>query len=103
MMKMMTGLIRPSGGEVLLKGNSIKDTKPEQLSRYVSLVYQNPEDMFIKDSIEADISFAMQVRGEERWQERTRKLLERFHLTELKTGTGASCPEQMRRASLVSA
>ena len=39
------------------------DTRPEKLSRYVSLVYQNPEDMFIKDSIEADIAYAMQVRN----------------------------------------
>ena len=27
------------------------------------MVYQNPEDMFIKDSIEKDISYAMDVRG----------------------------------------
>ncbi len=101
MMKMMTGLIRPSGGEVLLKGNSIKDTKPEQLSRYVSLVYQNPEDMFIKDSIEADISFAMQVRNEEGWERRTQELLERFRLTELKDRDGRLLSGgQMRRASL---
>ena len=59
MMKLMTGLIKPLEGEILLKGRSVKDMKPEQLSREVSLVYQNPEDMFIKDSIEADIAFAM--------------------------------------------
>ena len=93
LMKMMTGLLRPNAGDIRVKDVQVEDTRPERMSRYVSLVYQNPEDMFIKDSIEADISFAMQVRGEERWQERTRKLLERFHLTGLKTGTGVSCPE----------
>ena len=101
LMKMMTGLLRPNAGNIRVKDVQVEDTRPERMSRYVSLVYQNPEDMFIKDSIEADISFAMQVRGEERWQERTRKLLERFHLTELKDRDGRLLSGgQMRRASL---
>ena len=101
LMKMMTGLLRPNAGNIRVKDVQVEDTRPEKMSRYVSLVYQNPEDMFIKDSIEADISFAMQVRGEERWQERTRKLLERFHLTELKDRDGRLLSGgQMRRASL---
>lgn len=101
MMKMMTGLIKPAKGEVLLKGKSIKDTKPEQLSRYVSLVYQNPEDMFIKDSIESDVAFAMKVRNESDWEERTKALLERFRLTEFKDRDGRLLSGgQMRRASL---
>ena len=101
LMKMMTGLLRPNAGNIRVKDVQVEETRPERMSRYVSLVYQNPEDMFIKDSIEADISFAMQVRGEERWQERTRKLLERFHLTELKDRDGRLLSGgQMRRASL---
>lgn len=101
LMKMMTGLLRPNAGNIRVKDVQVEDTRPERMSRYVSLVYQNPEDMFIKDSIEADISFAMQVRGEERWQERTRKLLERFHLTGLKDRDGRLLSGgQMRRASL---
>ena len=101
LMKMMTGLLRPNAGNIRVKDVQVEDTRPERMSRYVSLVYQNPEDMFIKDSIEADISFAMQVRGEERWQERIRKLLERFHLTGLKDRDGRLLSGgQMRRASL---
>ncbi len=101
LMKMMTGLLRPNAGDIRVKDVQVEDTRPERMSRYVSLVYQNPEDMFIKDSIEADISFAMQVRGEERWQERTRKLLERFRLTGLKDRDGRLLSGgQMRRASL---
>lgn len=101
LMKMMTGLLRPNAGDIRVKDVQVEETRPERMSRYVSLVYQNPEDMFIKDSIEADISFAMQVRGEERWQERTRKLLERFHLTGLKDRDGRLLSGgQMRRASL---
>ena len=101
LMKMMTGLLKPSKGQVLLKGRSIKNTKPEKLSKYVSFVYQNPEDMFIKDSIEQDIAYAMKVRNEKDWEGRTRGLLERFHLTHLKDRDGRLLSGgQMRRASL---
>ena len=101
LMKMMTGLLKPSEGTVSLKDRNIRDTRPEELSRYVSLVYQNPEDMFIKDSIEHDIAFAMQVRNLEGWQEKTGRLLERFRLSDLRQRDGRLLSGgQMRRASL---
>ena len=101
MMKLMTGLLKPTDGRVILKDKDVKNTKPEQLSKYVSLVYQNPEDMFIKDSIEADIAYAMQVRGHEDWKARTDALLERFRLTDLRNRDGRLLSGgQMRRASL---
>ncbi len=62
LMKMMVGLLKPSQGTVELNGTSVKNVKPEQLSRQISLVCQNPEEMFIKDSIYSDIAYAMQVR-----------------------------------------
>ncbi len=101
LMKMMTGLLKPSEGTVSLKDRNIRDTRPEELSRYVSLVYQNPEDMFIKDSIEHDIAFAMQVRNLEGWQEKSDRLLERFRLSDLRQRDGRLLSGgQMRRASL---
>lgn len=101
LMKMTVGLVKPSAGEVLVCGERIKKKKTEALSRKVSLVYQNPEEMFIKDSIEGDIAYAMQVRGIEGWQERTEELLSRFRLTELAERDGRLLSGgQMRRASL---
>ena len=101
LMKLMTGLIKPNEGDIFFRDIAVRYTKPEKLSKYVSLVYQNPEDMFIKDSIEADIAFAMQVRGVEDWPEKTKELLERFRLTELKERDGRLLSGgQMRRASL---
>lgn len=101
MMKLMTGLVKPNEGEIFLKGLPVHEMKPEQLSKHVSMVYQNPEDMFIKASIEADIAYAMQVRNVENWQEKTAALLERFRLTNLKNRDGRLLSGgQMRRASL---
>lgn len=101
LMKLLVGLLRPKEGTVALNSMPLRDTKPEQLSRLISLVYQNPEEMFIKDSIEGDIAYAMQVRGVENWPEKTKALLERFRLTELAQRDGRLLSGgQMRRASL---
>lgn len=101
LMKMMVGLLKPSEGTVELNGVSLKHTKPEMLSQQISLVYQNPEEMFIKDSIYHDIAYAMQVRGIKDWQKQTEALLQRFRLTELSDRDGRLLSGgQMRRASL---
>ena len=59
LMKLMVGLLKPNSGTVSLFGEAIGDKKAEDLSRQISLVYQNPEEMFIKDSIRADIAYAI--------------------------------------------
>lgn len=101
LMKLTVGLLKPSTGDIVLNGESIRRKKTEDLSREVSLVYQNPEEMFIKDSIRGDISYAMQVRGVSQWEKRTDELLERFRLTDLQDRDGRLLSGgQMRRASL---
>ncbi len=101
LMKMMVGLLRPRKGTVSLFGSPIGEKRAEDLSRQISLVYQNPEEMFIKDSIRGDIAYSMQVRGLPDWQDRTHALLERFRLTPLQDRDGRLMSGgQMRRASL---
>ncbi len=101
LMKLMVGLLRPGRGTVSLFGTPIGKKRAEDLSRQISLVYQNPEEMFIKDSIRADIAYAMQVRGVPDWERRTDELLARFSLTELAGRDGRLLSGgQMRRASL---
>ena len=101
LMKMMVGLLKPSSGDILIHKKSIHSIKPEILSKQISMVYQNPEDMFIKDSSQSDISYAMEVRKTQDKEERTRQLLDRFRLTELAHRDGRLLSGgQMRRASL---
>ena len=101
LMKLMVGLLKPNTGTVSLFGEAIGDKKAEDLSRQISLVYQNPEEMFIKDSIRADVAYAMEVRKVPEWEKRTAELLERFRLTELADRDGRLMSGgQMRRASL---
>ncbi len=101
LMKLMVGLLKPGRGEIFLNGENVRKRKTEDLSRQISLVYQNPEQMFIKDSIRADIAYAMQVRQVPDWEARTGALLARFRLTELQDRDGRLLSGgQMRRASL---
>ena len=101
LMKLIIGLLKPSSGEVLLNGQSTRNVPPEALSQMVSLVYQNPEEMFIKDSIQSDIEYAMQVRSVPKYKERTEELLALFNLTALAQRDGRLLSGgQMRRASL---
>ena len=100
-MKLMCGLLKPSEGKILLQGQNIKEMEMNELSQILSLVYQNPEEMFIKDSIRRDIEYAMKVRDVENYQKRTEGLLERFQLTDLQDRDGRLLSGgQMRRASL---
>ena len=101
LMKLMVGLLKPQSGSICLFGEPITQKKAEDFSRQISLVYQNPEEMFIKDSIAGDISYAMRVWGVKDWQERTDALLERFRLKDLRDRDGRLMSGgQMRRASL---
>lgn len=101
LMKLMVGLLKPNSGTVSLFGEAIGEKKAEDLSRQISLVYQNPEEMFIKDSIRADIAYAMEVRNIPEWKRRTVELLDRFRLAELQDRDGRLMSGgQMRRASL---
>ena len=100
-MKLLVGLLKPESGAVQLNGVRLHDVKPEALSRQISMVYQNPEDMFIKDSIAKDIAYAMEARGVPDAARRTDELLQRFRLSDLRDQDGRLLSGgQMRRASL---
>jgi energy-coupling factor transport system ATP-binding protein len=101
LLKLITGLIKPLNGMVKVYGVSTKESSPEALAQKVSLVYQNPEEMFIKDSIRGDIEYAMKVRHKEDYMKRTEELMQMFNLKELEGRDGRLLSGgQMRRASL---
>ena len=100
-MKLMVGLLKPTEGEIFLNGRSLHGVKPEGLCREVSMVYQNPEDMFIQDSIEADIAFAMKARRPARRRRPHRRVARPLPLAGLRGRDGRLLSGgQMRRASL---
>ena len=101
MLKLMMGLVHLEEGGVYVKDRLTRELSKEELGKTISLVYQNPEEMFIKDSIRKDIEYAMKARKIPEYEKRTEKLLEMFRLTELAERDGRLLSGgQMRRASL---
>lgn len=100
-MKLLVGLAKAKDGKILFKGEDINQIDEEELAKHISLVYQNPEEMFIKDSIYEDIAFAMKEREVEDYKEKTYNLINRFRLNDLKDRDGRLLSGgQMRRASV---
>lgn len=101
MLKLIIGLAKPSYGVVNIFGRSVQSLSWEEISQKISLIYQNPEEMFIMDSIKGDIEYAMKARNVQEYEKRTEELMELFELKDLAHRDGRLLSGgQMRRASL---
>lgn len=101
LIKLMTGIMKPKIGDVLVEGVNTRKTSPEKLSEVVSYVYQKPEEMFIDDSVRKDIAYYLKARKVPDYEEIVDKLLEDFSLTEIQHEDGRLLSGgQQRRASL---
>jgi energy-coupling factor transport system ATP-binding protein len=101
LMKMLAGLDRPKSGCVLLRGHDIVKDSPEQLADEIALVYQDPQEMFIEDSIRGDVAYYLRERRIEGWEQIVEQALVDFNLVELQERDGRLLSGgQMRRASL---
>lgn len=101
LMKLMTGIDKPEFGDVMLKDKNTKDFPPETFADSVTYIYQNPEEMFIEDSIQADIEYFLKARKVKDYPETVEKIIDLFQLREIKDRDGRLLSGgQQRRASL---
>ncbi|WP_406945333.1 ABC transporter ATP-binding protein [Halobacillus sp. SY10] len=100
LMKCLTGMVKPDAGEVFIDRESTKDLTFEETTERVSYIFQNPEEMFIQDSIKNDLEFYDRSRGIDR-KEFLDQLVSSFRLQEVfhKDGRLLSGGQQ-RRASM---
>ena len=61
LVKHLNGLLKPVKGKVLLEGEEVK--KPRELTKYVGMVFQNPEDQVFFPIVEEDIAFGLRNMG----------------------------------------
>ncbi|WP_425464187.1 ABC transporter ATP-binding protein [Paenibacillus lentus] len=100
-MRLITGVTKPENGYIHVKGVDTAKTTPEQLANTVTYIYQNPEEMFIEDSIRKDVEFFLKARRVDGYQAKVDAILESFGLTELQHRDGRLLSGgQQRRASL---
>lgn len=84
LIKCIAGIVKPSQGEVMVLNNKVTNASPEKLGKYVSYVYQNPEEMFIEDSVKREVELFLKARNVKGYEEKVENILNDFALSELK-------------------
>lgn len=101
LMRLVTGVVKPEQGDVLVKGMNTKDYSPEKLADFVTYIYQNPEEMFIEDSVRKDVEFFLKARKVPDYKASVDQILEQFDLSDLQhRDSRLMSGGQQRRASL---
>lgn len=101
LLRLITGIEKPDAGRVTIDGTDTGDVLPEELAADITYVDQNPEDMFIQDSVRGDISYYLRERDVADVEKRVDEVIEFLDLEQLQDRDGRllSVGEQ-RRASL---
>ena len=101
LMQLVTGLETPDDGTVTVDGTDTTGVLPEQLAEEVVYVKQNPEEMFIDDSVRADVAHYLDDREYSNVEQRVDDVIEFLDLEPLQDRDGRLLSVgQQRRASL---
>lgn len=79
-MRLIAGIIRPGEGTVEVGGLLTSERLAEELASTISSVFQNPQEMFIEDSVKGDVSYYPRAIGLADADEMVRFVLQRFRL-----------------------
>lgn len=55
--KLLKGLLKPTQGDILLNGKSIKEQTVAELARHIGMVFQNPNDQIFKNMVLDEVMF----------------------------------------------
>ncbi|GAA0846126.1 hypothetical protein GCM10008915_51810 [Bifidobacterium pullorum subsp. gallinarum] len=80
LLKMIAGIAKPSSGSVEIMGQSTALSSMEQISSKVAYVFQNPEDMFIEDSVYKEVAYGLTSRHYPEAEDRANRMLAHFRL-----------------------
>lgn len=101
LLNLVTGVEKPDGGTVTVHGTETTATVPETLAEDVVYVHQNPEEMFVEDSVRADVGHYLTAREMANAETRIDDVVSFLDLEELEDRDGRLLSVgQQRRASL---
>ena len=78
--KLLSGLLKPQQGELILFGKSAKKWKVQNLANSLALVFQNPEHQFLTDTVADEIGYSLLARGIVDPQERDKIIKDQMEL-----------------------
>jgi energy-coupling factor transporter ATP-binding protein EcfA2 len=101
LLRLITGLESPDDGTVTVLGQDTSETLPETLADDTVYIHQNPEEMFVEDTVRKDIAYYLEDRDAVDVDERVDEILEYLDLEHLSDRDGRLMSlGQQRRASL---
>jgi energy-coupling factor transport system ATP-binding protein len=101
LLRLITGLESPDEGTLAVLGRDTSETLPEELADDTVYIHQNPEEMFVEDTVRKDVAYYLENRDAADVDERVDEILDYLDLTELADRDGRLLSlGQQRRASL---
>ncbi|RDZ40219.1 cobalt ABC transporter ATP-binding protein [Haloferax sp. Atlit-10N] len=101
LLRLITGLASPDRGTVTVLGRDTSETLPEQLADDTVYIHQNPEEMFVEDTVRKDVAYYLENRDAPNVDERVDEILAYLDLEHLADRDGRLMSlGQQRRASL---
>jgi energy-coupling factor transport system ATP-binding protein len=63
--KLLVGLLKPTGGELVMFGRPARKWHVQDLANEVALVFQNPEHQFLCDTVREELAYSLLAQGVE--------------------------------------
>ena len=98
--KLISGLLKPTSGEVFIDGASIKKTAAYSLASKIGFLFQNPDRRICCNTVEKEIGFGLNIRGmsSEEISSRVKPIMEEFGFDGEKNPFSLSRGERQRLA-----
>lgn len=61
--RLLMALKKPTAGDILLQGQSIKKFSPADMARHIGYVFQNPDRQIFRDTVQAEVSYGPEQLG----------------------------------------
>ncbi|MFF2016928.1 ABC transporter ATP-binding protein [Paenibacillus sp. NPDC058177] len=59
--KLITGLLKPHGGEMLIHGKPSSEYRADQRARHIGFVFQNPDYQFVRRTVYDEVAYGLSV------------------------------------------
>ncbi|MFS0824645.1 ABC transporter ATP-binding protein [Bacillus sp. 1P02SD] len=83
LLKVISGIVKRTDGDIEFANLPITKFTPEVMSNHVAYIYQNPEEMFIDDSVRKEIEYYLKARKVEDYAAKVDQILADFDLIDL--------------------
>lgn len=101
LLRLLTGLESPDEGTVTVLDNDTNETLPEELAEEAVYIHQNPEEMFVEETVRDDIAYYLRNRNDPDIEKRVTDVIEFLDLEDIADRDGRLLSiGQQRRASL---